>query len=217
MAEQTNNTDMTDQSDRQDLEDRVEQLEGTIAKMLPSRRDALKLGGAALVGGAAMSGSASAGGDQAGTIGSSPDDEVDIESEDITNSDTITTENLVVNQTATGPFGGIIFSDGDPINEFRASFESVSGNSFFDIFNLSAPVDVYGGAVYGNAASALRITFDSNNVVQVGSIGDNDLGVTNSGGGYTVQPIFPMESVKRLEVTNDAGSTSDYGYQVYTT
>jgi hypothetical protein len=93
MAEQTHNRDMTDQSDRQDLEDRVEQLESTISKMLPSRRDALKLGGAALVGGAAMSGSASAGTQQAGTIGTSGA-LVDVESEDINNADTITTDTL---------------------------------------------------------------------------------------------------------------------------
>jgi len=82
MAEQTHNTDMSDEPHRQDLEDRVEQLEATIAKMLPSRRDALKLGGAALVGGAAMSGSASAGTSQAGTIGTAGSP-VDLNAEDI--------------------------------------------------------------------------------------------------------------------------------------
>jgi len=92
---------MTDQSDQQDLEDRVEQLESTISKMLPGRRDALKLGGAALVGGAAMSGSASAGTQQAGTIGTA-NDPVDVESEDINNADTVTTQDLVVNGTVTG-------------------------------------------------------------------------------------------------------------------
>jgi hypothetical protein len=61
--------------------------------MLPSRRDALKLGGAALVGGAAMSGSASAGTGQAGTIGTA-NDPVDIESEDIDNADTINTQTI---------------------------------------------------------------------------------------------------------------------------
>jgi len=84
---------MSNEPDRQDLEDRVEQLESTIAKMLPSRRDALKLGGAALVGGAAMSGSASAGTQQAGTIGTA-NDPVDVESEDINNADTVTTDTL---------------------------------------------------------------------------------------------------------------------------
>jgi len=92
---------MTDEPDRQDLEDRVDQLESTISKMLPSRRDALKLGGAAMVGGAAMSGSASAGTQQAGTIGTE-NDPVDVESEDINNADTVTTQDLVVNGTATG-------------------------------------------------------------------------------------------------------------------
>jgi len=58
MAEQTNNRDMSDEQDRQELEDRIDELEQTIAKMLPGRRDALKLGGAALLGGAAMSGTA---------------------------------------------------------------------------------------------------------------------------------------------------------------
>jgi hypothetical protein len=84
---------MSDEPDRQDLEDRVDQLETTIAKMLPGRRDALKLGGAALLGGAAMSGSASAGGNEAGTIGTSGAP-VDVESEDINNADTVTTANL---------------------------------------------------------------------------------------------------------------------------
>jgi len=104
MAEQTHNTDMSDEADRQDLEDRVYQLESTISKMLPSRRDALKLGGAALVGGAAMSGAASAQpGDQdgeAGVIGTD-NNPVDIEASDIE------VDDLVVNGTATGVAQGL--------------------------------------------------------------------------------------------------------------
>jgi len=115
---------MTDQSNRQDLEDRVDQLESTISKMLPGRRDALKLGGAALVGGAAMSGSASAGTSQAGTIGTSGAP-VDIESEDINNADTVTTQDLVVNGTATGPFG----SDLQACRVFLNSDQSISSGT----------------------------------------------------------------------------------------
>jgi len=106
---------MSDETDRQDLEDRVDQLESTIEKMLPSRRDALKLGGAALVGGAAMSGSASAGTQQTGTIGTD-NNPVDVESEDINNADTVTTQDLVVNGTATGPFSGLKYELVDSIN-----------------------------------------------------------------------------------------------------
>jgi len=83
---------MTDDKTRQ-LENRIETLENTIEKMVPSRRDALKMGGAALIGGAAMSGTASAGTNQVGTIGSASQP-VDLESEDINNADTVTTDTL---------------------------------------------------------------------------------------------------------------------------
>ena len=76
----------------QRLEDRIDELEATVRKMLPSRRDALKLGGAAAVGAAAMSGSASADvgqlDDQVGTIGD-PSNLVDIHAEQIFDLDTI--------------------------------------------------------------------------------------------------------------------------------
>jgi len=103
MSEQTNNTDMSDEPDRQDLEDRVEQLESTISQMLPSRRDALKLGGAALVGGAAMSGSASAGTSQAGTIGTSGAP-VDVNAEDI---DAVSVDTEKLNTPPTGVVVGL--------------------------------------------------------------------------------------------------------------
>ena len=70
------------------LEDRIDQLEATIAKMLPGRRDALKLGSAAVIGGAAMSGTASAADDtnQVGTIGDASNN-VDIFVESVAFSD----------------------------------------------------------------------------------------------------------------------------------
>jgi len=94
MGEQTHNTDMTDEPDRQELEDRIDELEQTIAKMLPGRRDALKLGGAALIGGAAMSGTASAGTSSTGTIGTA-NDPVDVVLEDASGVDTINGDNIV--------------------------------------------------------------------------------------------------------------------------
>jgi hypothetical protein len=59
------------------------------------------MGGAALAGGSLMAGTASAGTNQVGTIGSASQP-VDVESEDINNADTVTTQDLVVNGTATG-------------------------------------------------------------------------------------------------------------------
>jgi len=59
-----------------ELHERVEQLESTVEKMMPSRRDALKLGAAGIAGAAGVagaSGSAEASTGSAGTIGSTSD------------------------------------------------------------------------------------------------------------------------------------------------
>jgi len=86
---------MDDKSERvAELEDRIDQLEATIAKMLPGRRDAMKLGGAAVLGAAAMSGTASAGSSQVGTIGDGSN-LVDVHAEDLFDVDTINGDNLV--------------------------------------------------------------------------------------------------------------------------
>ena len=80
---------MDEESDKiERLEDRIDQLEATIAKMLPGRRDAMKLGGAAVIGAAAMSGTASATDDtgQVGTIGDASNN-VDIYVESVAFSD----------------------------------------------------------------------------------------------------------------------------------
>jgi len=80
--------DMDKDEKIQRLEDRIDELEATVRKMLPSRRDALKLGGAAAVGAAAFSGTASAGSSQVGTIGDGSN-LVDIHAEDLFDVDTI--------------------------------------------------------------------------------------------------------------------------------
>jgi len=84
----------------QRLEDRIDELEATVRKMLPSRRDALKLGGAAAVGAAAFSGNASAGSSQVGTIGDASN-LVDVHAEDLFDVDTINGDNLVTSGETT--------------------------------------------------------------------------------------------------------------------
>jgi len=106
---------MTDEPDRQELEDRIEELEATIKKMLPGRRDALKLGGAALVGGAAMSGTASAGTDSVGTIGTS-NDPVDVVLEDASGVDTISGTSIDISDLRSLSGSNISVSGLDSIN-----------------------------------------------------------------------------------------------------
>jgi len=65
-------TDNTDEPTKAELHDRVEKLESTVAKMMPSRRDALKLGAAGIAGAAGLSAtsqSAEASTGSAGQIG----------------------------------------------------------------------------------------------------------------------------------------------------
>jgi len=120
MAEQTHNRDMSDEPDRQELEDRIDELEQTIAKMLPGRRDALKLGGAALLGGAAMSGTASAGTSSTGTIGTSGSP-VDVVLEDATGVDTINGDDLVTSDAGKDFQVQIDGTDGSGIINFKTS------------------------------------------------------------------------------------------------
>jgi len=73
-TETDTNTDNTDEPSKAELHDRVKQLESTVEKLMPSRRDALRLGAAGLAGAAglgAASRSAEASTGSAGTIGSS--------------------------------------------------------------------------------------------------------------------------------------------------
>lgn len=69
-------TDTTDEPSKAELHDRVQQLESTVAKMMPSRRDALRMGAAGIAGAAGLSATtqtADAATGSAGTIGSSSD------------------------------------------------------------------------------------------------------------------------------------------------
>jgi len=66
------NTDNTDEPSKAELHDRVEKLESTVAKMMPSRRDALRMGAAGIAGAAGLSAtsqSAEASTGSAGDIG----------------------------------------------------------------------------------------------------------------------------------------------------
>lgn len=75
----------SDPPDKQALEERVEQLEATVSRMLPTRRQALQAGGTLGLGaliGAGGANSVTAGSSQAGQVGTAADP-VDVEAEDI--------------------------------------------------------------------------------------------------------------------------------------
>jgi len=224
---------MTDQKTEQ-LENRIEKLESTIEKMMPSRRDALKMGGAALVGGAAISGTASAGSNQVGTIGSQASP-VDLESEDINNADTVTTDtmdsatvdnsgtvttqDLVVNGTATGPFGGgaPVLESGDSITVESLPFETSDGT--FKLLYSGSPVDVLGGVVTGTENLDYLYEFSDNTTVTKNGGGSSYTGANRShgndasGDAFEVDFMVPARDVIRIEV-GQANFQNSFGAEV---
>jgi len=83
---------MDDDPDTAELENRIDELEATIQRMMPNRREVIGMAGAGLAGAGLMSGTASAGTDQVGSIGSDTK-RVDIEGEDIDLTDQSETPN----------------------------------------------------------------------------------------------------------------------------
>jgi len=102
-------TDTTDEPSKAELHDRVQQLESTVEKLMPSRRDALKFGAAGIAGAAglsAASGSADASTGSAGQIGDSSN-RPDIFA------DTVDTNNLTGVSTGTDRQGCRVFLSSD--------------------------------------------------------------------------------------------------------
>jgi len=207
---------MSDEPDRQDLEDRVDQLESTMSKMLPGRRDALKLGGAALVGGAAMSGAASAQpGDQdgeAGVIGTD-NNPVDIQASDIE------VDDLVVNGTATGPFGAApVLEAGDTL-QVETINSSTQSQSLLTLYSGTAK-DVLGGIVRGRVGTDFLYTFSDSTTIKKNGTGttytrDNDSLFINSNVIFQETDFLPpAKDVTDIKVGADLGSGEELGAEV---
>jgi len=207
---------MSDEPDRQDLEDRVDQLESTISKMLPSRRDAMKLGGAALVGGAAMSGAASAQpGDkdgEAGVIGTD-NSPVDIEASDIE------VDDLVVNATATVPFGvAPVLESGDSI-EVHTVTNSTTNQSFVTLYSGSAK-DVICGTITSRSDNDFLYTFsDSTTLRKNGSgtsytAGNRNLSRNENGAFSETDLLPPAKDVTKIEIGSTIFGSAEIGAEV---
>jgi hypothetical protein len=231
---------MDDEPQVEQLENRIDKLESTIEKMMPSRRDALKMGGAALVGGAAMSGTASAGTNEVGTIGdkdATPPQLVDLHSEDINNADTITTDtldsttqnnsgtvttqDLIVNGTATGPFGGgaPVLESGDSITVKTIRDQTVD-SSFVSLYNGTA-VDVLGGTLNSQGNGDWLYEFDDNTTLQKNGSGGSYVGGNNSRGNtrdsnheFECDILPPAKDVIRIEVGANLFDSGNFGAEV---
>jgi len=200
------------------LQDRVDELEATVSKMLPSRRDALKLGAAGAVGAVGMAGSASAqNSGQTGTIGTDSD-RVDVNAEDI---DAVSVN---TGELSLGTAGARISVDvatnsinsGSPTT-VSFDFVDFDNGSFVDLTTdgLVAPVDgVYiAGAVIlwdnPTATGSFRLEILSGSGDLVESI-DNVL-TTGELVSQEVTTLFSLSEGDELfvEVEQDTGATQE--------
>jgi len=127
----------TDDADVSQLEQRIDELEETIRKMLPSRREAIGMGVAGLAGASLMSGTASAGSAQVGTIGDNSN-LVDLVAEDVTITDTLNTASL-----SGAPAGEALLSDGNGNLQFGAAGGVEEVSTFGNLPTIDPPQLAY--------------------------------------------------------------------------
>jgi len=89
-----------------------------------------------------------------------------LDSTTVNNSGTVTTQDIVVNGTATGPFGGggVVLESGDTITVETISNDS-SDSSFVTLFNGTAK-DVLGGIISGGRENDFLYTFSDNTTLR---------------------------------------------------
>jgi len=204
----------TDDAEVSHLETRIDELEETIRKMLPSRREALGMGVAGLAGASLMSGTASAGSAQVGTIGDASN-RVDLFGEDVDISDTLTvggqtTFNGPVAGVEGIPSGGIIMWSGSIAN-IPSGFALCDGTNgtpdLTDRFVVGAGGSESVGATGGtdnqsvnvSVTDSAEVNFGPNDVTQTEA--DNRLALTESGD-FRV----PRKASGQIAVVNNTGS-----------
>ena len=211
---------MDEESDKiERLEDLIDQLEAVTKKMMPSRRDALKLGGAAAIGAATMSGTASAGSNQVGTIGDA-NNLVDIEAEDVSVSDTLTTQDIVVNGTATGPFGGggIVLEAGDSITV--ETVDSDSSNRTMVILYNGPAKDIIGGNINGHGGLNWYYEFSDGSILNKNTTGksynfeNESRGIDENNDRMEIDFLPPAKDVVEIGVGSDLFSSAAFGAEV---
>jgi len=211
-TETETNTDTTDEPSKAELHDRVKQLESTVEKLMPSRRDVLRMGAAGLAGAAGLSAtsqSVDASVGSAGDIGD-PNNRPDLFADTVD-------ANTVINNSRPLARG---IEAGDSVQTFVGDKVPVAADSYHTIFNVSNSVDVISGQVTGRGVVGIRVTFDSGSSKVIGGSRFQNafLKAEDSGGdGISVFPIPFLKDVTKLEFANGQPSTEEYGFFVITT
>jgi hypothetical protein len=225
---QDNPIDYTKLAEKIDPSRIVEQMDtgriGDSDRFMLSRRQLAAIAGSGLGAGALSAlgiGSADAQtSGQAGTIGQSGSGEVDIFSQDITNSGQLTTTGLDVSGVATGV--GQLTTDSSITVE--ALSDDPTAEAFVTLFSSNNPKDVLGGSFSGDSGPDFLYEFDDGTTfTRVNGFGatsytfssGRDCFSRNASGdiGFTAK-LPPAKDIVRIEVGHNARSASALGAEV---
>ena len=142
-----------------------------------------------------------------------------LDSTTVDNSGTATTQDLVVNGTATGPFGGApVLEAGDSITV--AIIDNSTVNQSFQVLYDGIARDVLGGIVEGGNNVDFEYTFSDGSTIQKnGSNGVYDTGnrsrYSDANAAESETDILPpAKNVKRIEVGTNIFSNHALGAEV---
>jgi len=141
-----------------------------------------------------------------------------LDSTTLNNSGTVTTQDLVVNGTATGPFGGggsgVVLEPGDTITVALIDFDT--SNGVFQTLYSGTAKDVLGGVVSGRAGCNFLYTFSDGSTLNKNAPGTTNFGIGNDSrhrdkGGDSAEIDFlpPALNVVKIEVGNFDGSSNE--------
>jgi len=161
----------------------------------------------------------SAGTQQAGTIGTATDP-VDVESEDISNADTVTTQDLVVNGTATGPFGGgaPVLEAGDTITV--ATINTSNVDEAFQVLYSGTAKDVLGGIVSCVSNNDFLYTFSDSTTLRKNGTGtsytrgNESIHRTLNNEPFETDFLPPAKDVTKIEVGGNTVGDAQLGAEV---
>lgn len=202
-------TDESDPPDERPLEERVGELEQTVQRMMPSRRQALRTGGSLGIGallGVGAANSVSAGSSQSGKVGTSANP-VDVEAEDVT----------------LAGAGGLTDPAGNTITDFVGTNLALSGGAVG--VNQEGIEDIVGGMAGANltyddandtldAAGGGIWTEDGNSPFTASASNSISCSLSQTGEAYLifVEATDNAGSGNNLDMTVDSDTTANYDH-----
>ena len=130
---------------------------------------------------------------------------LDLQSNNVTNVGALDTEVGVIDNI-------VLHKESPAVSEHTGVDVDIDETGFFEIFDVSEPVNVLGGTVVGDSIGSIRVTFDDESNTEYSRTGRGNDG---NGDRYSVSTLLPADEVTGLEAES---TTQDQvvGWEVVT-